>query len=190
MALRRILRRRAAVVVVALAAVVAGGVPAADASKRTEPLARTDAVKRGLKVISARYTGPGTTTLFRTKAISVVVDVRADDLHDSLLVYTTDRPCAAKYNQAIAQTMRIEQTTGGVSELTDVDLGANAGNGATVRSLGRFAYRYTLTESQAAPAMRTACAMVYDGPGDPRYPGNPHNIPADHVWQRAETRIK
>ncbi len=145
---------------------------------------------RQLKVVSARYTGPGTTPLFPTKTLSVVVTAKADDLHDTLLIYATDRACATHYESAIAQTMTIEQTTGGVSELTDVDLGSTPGAGVSVRRTGRYAYRYTVTNPQVAPALRTVCAMLYDSPGDPRYPGNPHNIPARHVWQTARGPIR
>ena len=145
---------------------------------------------RVLRIDSARYTGPGTTTLFATKTISVVISVKADDLHDSLLVYATNRPCASRYNPAISQTMAIQQTTGGTSELADVDLGYDPGQGATVRRTGRFAYRYTLTNPQTAVGMSTLCVMLYDAPGDPRYPGNRHNVPANHVWQRAQAKIR
>jgi hypothetical protein len=157
---------------------------------RTVPGAGLPIFTRVLKVDSARYTGPGTTTLFPTKTLSVTVSAKADDLHDTLLVYATNRPCASRYQAAINQTMSIEQTTGGVSELTDVDLGANPGPGTTVRHTGSYAYRYTLTERQAAPGMKTLCVMLYDSPGDPRYPGNPHNIPTDHVWQTANAAIR
>jgi hypothetical protein len=143
-----------------------------------------------LKIDSARYTGPGTTPLFTTKTLSVTVSAKSNDLHDTLLMYATNRPCAAHYRAAIAQTMAIEQTTGGVSELADVDLGANPGPGATVRHTGRYAYRYTLRNRQVAPRMKTLCVMLYDSPGDPRYPGNPRNIPADHVWQTAKAPIR
>jgi hypothetical protein len=118
------------------------------------------------------------------------VNASADDLHDTLLVYVTNRACADRYRAAIAQTVRIEQTTSGVSELADVDLGANPGAGTTVRHTGRHAYRHTLKNSRVAPRMKTLCVMLYDSPGDPRYPGNPHNIPADHVWQTAKASIR
>jgi hypothetical protein len=157
---------------------------------RTVPGAGLPVFTRVLKVDSARYTGPGTTTLFVTKTLSVTVSAKADDLHDTLLVYAINRPCASRYQAAINQTRAIEQTTGGVSELTDVDLGANPGPGTTVRQTGRYAYRYTLTNPQVAPGMTTLCAMLYDSPGDPRYPGNPHNIPTDHVWQTAKAPIR
>jgi hypothetical protein len=156
---------------------------------RTVPGGGLPVFTRVLKVDSARYTGPGTTTLFTTETLSVNVSAKADDLHDTLLVYATNRPCASRYQAAIDQTMAIEQSTGGVSELADVDLGYNPGIGATVRQTGRYAYRYTLTNPQVAPGMKTLCVMLYDSPGDPRYPGNPHNIPADHVWQTAKAPI-
>ena len=54
----------------------------------------------------------GTTTLFTTKTLSVTVSAKADDLHDTLLVYATNRPCATRYQAAIDQTMTIQQTTG------------------------------------------------------------------------------
>lgn len=157
---------------------------------RTVPGAGLPVFTRVLKVDSARYTGPGTTTLFKTETLSVAVSAKADDLHDTLLVYATNRPCASRYQAAIDQTMTIEQSTGGASELADVDLGYSPGIGATVRQTGRYAYRYKLTNPQVAPGMRTLCVMLYDSPGDPRYPGNPHNIPADHVWQTAKARIR
>jgi hypothetical protein len=172
------------------AADISRGKPHRPPGGRTVPGAGLPIFRRVLRVDSARYTGPGTTTLFTTESLSVTVNAKADDLHDTLLVYATNRACAKRYQAAIAQTMTIEQTTGGVSELTDVDLGANPGTGATVRHTGRYAYRYTLSDSQVAPGMKTLCVMLYDSPGDPRYPGNPHNIPADHVWQTAQAPIR
>jgi hypothetical protein len=185
----------------ALAALLLVGAPGADAGThrdrahhpakdRTVPGAGLPVFTRVLKVDSARYTGPGTTTLFNSETLSVTVSAKADDLHDTLLVYATNRPCASRYQAAIDQTMAIEQTTGGVSELADVDLGDNPGTGATVRQTGRYAYRYTLTNPQVAPGMKTLCAMLYDSPGDPRYPENQQNIPADHVWQTAKAPIR
>jgi hypothetical protein len=185
-----------AAVVAALVVSLASADAAVDRGRHHSPSDQTvpgvggAVFKRVLKVDSARDTGPGTTTLFTTEALSVTVSAKADDLHDTLLVYATNRPCATRYQVAIDQTMTIEQTTGGVSELADVDLGYNPGSGATVRKTGRYAYRYTLTNPQVAPRMKTVCAMLYDSPGDPRYPGNPHNIPADHVWQTAKARIR
>jgi hypothetical protein len=38
--------------------------------------------------------------------------------------------------------------------------------------------------------MTRLCVMLYDAPGDPRYPGNPHNIPTEHVWQTASAPIR
>jgi hypothetical protein len=166
------------------------GTPRGRTNHLTVPGASISAFTRVLKVESARYTGPGTTTLFATKTLAVAVSAKADDLHDKLLAYATNRRCASRYQAAINQTRAIEQTTGGVSELTDVDLGSNPGAGVTVRRTGRHAYRYTLTNRQVAPGMTRVCAMLYDSPGDPRYPGNPHNIPADHVWQRAQAAIR
>jgi hypothetical protein len=157
---------------------------------RTVPGAGGPVFTRVLKVDSARYTGPGTTTLFPTKTLSATVSAKADDLHDTLLAYVTNRRCASRYQAAIDQTMAIQRTTGGISELADVDLGYNPGPGATVRRTGRYAYRYTLTNRQMAPGMKTLCVMLYDSPGDPRYPGNSHNIPADHVWQTAKAPIR
>ena len=156
---------------------------------RTVPGAGVPVFTRVLKVDSARYTGPGTTTLFTTKTLSVTVSAKADDLRHAAGV--RDRP-------------PVRDPLPGGDQSDDDDPadhrwgqragrrrpGYNPGPGASVRRTGRYAYRYAVTNRQVAPGMKTVCVMLYDSPGDPRYPGNPHNIPADHVWETAKAPIR
>src|SRR5450755_413924 len=73
------------------------GTPRGRTNHLTVPGASISAFTRVLKVESARYTGPGTTTLFATKTLAVAVSAKADDLHDTLLAYATNRRCASRY---------------------------------------------------------------------------------------------
>ena len=117
------------------------------------------------------YTGP---------VIAAQVSVTANDLHDTVLLYATSGSCATTYRQT--QTLIESQVA---TQIADEDLGDQA-----YKRVGQ--HSYTLSTAIGSPdpsSYTTVCGILYDGPGDPRYPGNPKNIPAGHIWKSAQAPI-
>lgn len=124
--------------------------------------------------------------------LTVTATATADDPHDGLIMWATNGSCATDVPSA--QDASNFAGPGGLIE-TEVGRGASGEFETPLASYdvvasGTYTTTMTVIKRATKPGdFSTVCALLYDPVGESPYPGQPLEIPRDHVFESAQTSI-
>jgi hypothetical protein len=170
-----------------IAAAAALAIAAAGAGQARASIQSPPKVHDRIQVLAA-YVASFDTTDFTGDAPWIRIDVTADDPHDTLLVYTTNQPCA----HTVQGAMNMVQYGTDGDLLASLDVGSGALDMAWY-DVAHERYTYQLVGFSHIPEQTgqysTLCTMLFDATGDPPQSLYPRGIAQNHVWATAQARM-